>query len=848
MTGALPWGAAWRLARRELSARFRGLGLLIACLFLGVGALAAIGTLTGAIERGLTGRGRVILGGDVEVAVWQRGLTPAETALLAGWGTLSTGTRSQAMASFGEASAPVELKAVDAAWPMIERLTLADGRKVGAPPAGSAWLAPGAAARLGVRTGQSISISGAPLTVGGVIADEPDRVGEGFALGPTVIVGAGFPQAAGLNAPGAMYRSKTRLACARACNAAAIADAIRAKFPNAGFEIRTRDKAAPGAEAFVEHMGDFLTLVGLAALVIAGIGIGGGTASYLEARRAGIATLKVLGATSGDIARVYTLQIGAAAVVGSMAGMAAGALLVPLLARALSGALAGLLLPVETGFSVDIAALARAAAFGLLVALVFAAGPLAAARAFPAMTLLRARVEPRVTRDPAGWVPSALGLAAIIGLAFAGSAAPKVTAIFLGGAAALIGLLGALGWGIRRAAARLPRPASPIARLALGNLHRPGAQTGRLVTALGFGLSAFVLLAVVQTGLDANIAARIPARAPDYFVLDLAPERLAQFNSVVKAAAPGAKIRSVPALRGAILAYGPAAHMTRVADLAAIPDGAWALKGERGLTYADSIPEGNSLTAGAWWEAGYTGPPLVSIDAKLAEALGLHLGDRITIGVLGIERSATIASFRSIDWDSFGFNYVLVFSPNTLSDAPHRLAATIALMPGATRGEHDGVLRALTRQFSETSVIEVGAILADARAILTQMSTAILAAASVAVLAGIAVLLGAIAAARASRLYDNVILRLLGASRGQLLALQLAEFAALTLILAVVALALGGALGWLVLVQLFKFAFLPDWLRVLAVLGAGLVLILGFALAGSLPLLRARPAAALREL
>src|SRR5258708_588061 len=258
----------------------------------------------------------------------------------------------------------------------------------------------------------------------------------------------------------------------------------------------------------------------------------------------------------------------------------------------------------------------------------------------------------------------------------------------------------------------------------------------------------------------------------------------------------------VPALRGAILAYGPEGAMTRVADLKSIPDNAWALRGERGLTYADAIPEGNSLTKGQWWPKNYTGPPLVSIDEKLADALDLKLGDRLTISLLGVERSARIASLRRIDWDSMGFNYVLVFSPNTLIDAPHNLAATIDVPPGAARG---GLLRRLVRAFPASSVIETGAILRDARALLTQMSMAILAAAWVAVLAGIAVLLGAIAAARSSRTYDNVVLRVLGASRRQLLLLQLVEYGLLAGVLAIVSLALGSAIAWLTIVKLFDF-------------------------------------------
>ena len=661
-----------------------------------------------------------------------------------------------------------------------------------------------------------------------------------YTLGAVVIVAADVPARTGLTLPGAMYRSKYRIALPAGRDPQAVADQLKAKFPSAGFELRTRDKAAPGAERFVSRMGDFLVLVGLAALAIAGIGIGGGVASYLEARRTSVATLKVLGATSGDIARVYLLQVGVAALVGSAFGLIAGVLVTPLLAAAL-----GSLLPVSPDLVFDPGALARAALYGLLIALVFAAPPLLAARRFPAMALLRARVTPlrQTWRDAA--LPVGLGMSAIAALALLTSKAKLVTAWFLGGSLALLLLLGGLGWLIRWLAAHAPRPKAPLLRIALANLHRPGAQTGALVTALGFGLAAFVSLAAIQTSLDANIMARVPQRAPDYFVLDVPKDRSGEFQAAVAKVAPAAKVRMVPALRGAILAYGPEAAMIRVADLKEIPEEAWPLRGERGLTYSDTVPEGNSVTKGQWWPAHYSGEPLVSIDEKLAEALNLKLGDKLTIGLLGVERSARIASFRRIDWDSMGFNYVLVFSPNAIEDAPHNLAATINLPKGGKRGD---LLRALVRAFPSSSVIEVGGVLTQARDLLRQVSLAILSAASVAVLAGIAVLLGAIAAARAARIYDNVILRVLGASRRQLLVLQLAEYALLSALLAGVALALGSAIAWLVVVQLFSFDWLPNWPQVLAVLGLGLALVIAFALAASLPLLRARPAQALREL
>ena len=837
----ISWRTAWTIARRDLHRRFRGLRLLLVCLFLGVGALAAIGSLTANIRTELQDRGREILGGDLEVEVWQRDLTEAERAALTALGEVSGGTRMQAMASGADAAAPIELKAVDDKWPLVGNLTLVDGNIAPAPGPDEAYLSEAAAQRLGLDPGDMVTIGGIPLSVAGIIGEEPDRLSEGFALGPTVLVARDLPDRAGLTAPGSMYESKYRVAFADAGrDPAVIQESLEEQFPNAGFDYRTRDRASPGADRFVSRLGEFLTLVGLAALLIAGIGIGGGVASYLEARRQGIATLKILGATGKDIARIYALQIGAAALAGALAGLLAGLLATPLIAQAL-----GSLLPIRSGFIADPGALFRAAAFGMLVALVFAAPPIIRARHFPAMTIMRARVTPLTGQWRAYLLPVGLGLVGILVLALVGAPQPWLSALFLAGAGVVLGVLALVGAAIRAAARRVPRPRDPILRAAIANLHRPGARTGALVTALGFGLSAFVLLAGIQTSLDANIQRDIPREAPDFFALDIPRDGVERFEQTVRAEFPDASLRVVPNLRGAILAYGPQGSMTRVADLEEIPEGAWPLRGERGLTYADEIPPGNSLVEGAWWTQGHSGEPLVSIDVEFARALDLGVGDYLTIGVLGVERTARIASLRRIDWESLGFNYVLVFSPNALADAPHNVAATIDLPAGSDTGP---MLRALVREFPSSSVIEVGAVLAEARTILEQVGTAILVAASVAVLAGLAVLIGAIAAARAARLYDLVLLRVLGASQRQLVILQLAEFMLLAIILALLALALGSAMGWLVVVQQFEFEWLPDWRRVLAVLGAGLAMVLGFALAATLPMLRTKPAKALRTL
>lgn len=840
---SLPFSTAWRIARRDLNARFRGLRLLLVCIFLGTAALAAIGTLTAAIENELASSGQELLGGDIEVEVWQRDLRPDEVKALSAYGTISSGYRMQAMASTPEAAAPIELKAVDGKWPMFGTLLLADGRKVAAPTGKDAWVAATALERLGIKVGESFKVGTVTLRAAGVIADEPDRLSEGFQLGPTIIVAQGVPAEAGLLAPGALYQSKTRVAFANpARDPSAVEEAIAERFPTAGFDIRTRDRASPGADRFVRQMSDFLTLVGLAALVIAGIGIAGGVSSYLDQRRASIATLKVLGATSADIVRIYAMQIGVAALAGSLAGLAAGVLVTPLLASALQG-----LLPVESGFIISPPALLLAASYGLLVAFAFAAAPLLRARTFPAMALMRSGIVP-LARDRRALLATGIGIAGVCALALLTTAQPMLSGGFLLGAGGALALLAGMGWGIQTLARRLPRPRNPLLRSAIANIHRPGAPTGALVTALGFGLAAFVLLAAVQSAIDGNIARRVPMEAPDYFVLDVPVAKEPRFFALVQREFPKAALRTVPTLRGAVLAYGPKDKLTRVADLEEIPEGAWVLRGERALTYADTTPEGNRVIAGQWWSPFHKGEPLVSIDAEFARAVGLEVGDYLTIGILGTERTARIANIREIDWESMGFNFVLVFSRNAISDAPHNLSATIDLPEGADPAARGRLLRALVKEMPSSSVIEVGGILVEARKLLEQVSLATLAAAAVTVLAGLAVLMGAIAAARAARTYDTVMLRVLGASRRQILLLQLAEYGLLAGLLALVALALGGGLAWVVITQLFEFDWLPDWGEVLGVLGLGTALVLGFALAGSLPLLGAKPARALREL
>jgi putative ABC transport system permease protein len=845
------WQQIWAIARRDLSGRFRGLRLLLVCLFLGVATLATIGSLTASITGELSARGQVILGGDIEITMSQRLATAEEKAAFAAEAApddISETVRMQAMAQRAqpddsETSADAvlsELKGVDNSYPLYGTLELQQGKFDRNLAPDQVLVGQGLVDRLGLAMGDTLRFGDAGFTVAGIIVNEPDRVGEGFTLGPVALVSMQGIERTGLIQPGSMYEAKYRLRLPDDRATMPVMTRLKMQFAEAGWEMKDRDNGAPGATRFIERMGQFLSLVGLTALVIAGIGVGNGVASYLAGKRGSIATLKVLGAQSGDILRIYLMQIVIVAALAIGAGVLAGIVL-----PALVIAYAGDILPVQPGFAVHPLPLLVSALYGLLIALVFALPPLANARYVPAARLFRSVVEARRWPDRTTLMLVGSGIVLIVAIALLTARNPLFSAGFMAAAVSVLAVLAAIGWAVQKLAAGLPRPKAPLLRLALANLHRPGSQTAQLVIALGLGLTLFVALAAIQTSLNNEISRNVPKDAPNLFVLDVPVAQEAEFRKIITDTAPDAAVNVVPALRGSITGY----RDIRVAELPDIPDNAWALRGERGLTYADRLPEGSELESGEWWPADYDGPPLVSVDQEMADALQLQIGDPLTVSLLGREFTATVASTRQINWDTMGFNYVMVFSPNTLRDAPHNLAATVSLGDsGDAVAAERTIMRGLLDTFPSASVVEVRSVIGQLREILTQMAAAIAAAASIAIFSGIAVLVGAIAASRQSRIYDSVILKTLGATRRQILSTQALEYGLLAILLAIVALAIGVFAGWYVIVEIFDFNFVPDWPVVFMTLGGGAILTLGLGLIGSLPILAARPARALRQL
>ncbi|MDR6788305.1 putative ABC transport system permease protein [Sphingomonas sp. BE138] len=828
--------SAWTLALRDLRRGGRGLILLAMCLFLGTAALAGIGSLSAAMLAALDAQGRAMLGGDLEMVVSQRRATPEELAAFAAAGPVAEVVSLRAMVHSGsDQSALAELRGVDDRWPLVGRFRMAPGALATRPHGREAAIAPALAERLGVTVGGTIRLGTVPFRVVGLIAQEPDRLGAGFALGSPVLVDLRGLDASALIQPGSLYRSGYRIVLPPRVDAEATGKRLAARFAGAGWTPRTTENAGRGVRGGIATLGQFLLLVGLAALAIAGVGVGSGVAAYLAARTKMIATLKVLGARSPLIARLFLIELGLVGAAGMLPGLVLGAAVPWIVTR-----IAGNALPVVPRLAIYPGPLATAAVLGVLVALLFALPALAQARRVPAATLLRDALAD--TGRPSWRVLTAMAalLAALVALAVLSASDRWLALGFVAAIAGLVALLWGVGIMLRRALARVPRPRGALPRLALANLHRPGAATDRLVVALGLGFSLFVALAVIDSSLSAELAGSAPARAPRFFAADVPAEDAATFRGAVRRAAPGARIEAVPSLRGAIVAI----KGVPVTQLRTLPADAWVLRGDRTLTWSAGVPPRNQVVAGRWWPADYRGPPLVSIEDRAAAALGLRIGDEITVSVLGVDVPARIAALRRIDWQGLGLNFAIVFSPGYIEEAPHSLLASIYAPPG-----RDGAIaRAVAAAMPAVTLIRTGDVIGQVSALLGQIATAVRVAAAATVLAGLAVLVGAVAASGRARRYDAVVLKLLGGSMRQVLGAQAIEYALLAALLSAVALAAGGAAGWYVVTRVFDMGFAPDWGRVAATLALASAITLGIGVAGSVPALRARPARMLRTL
>lgn len=838
------WALAAAFARRELRGGIRGFRVFLACLLLGVAVIAAVGSLAAGVREAIEADARLLLGGDVELSFTHRHATPEQLAAMAESGAVSTVVEMRAMARTAQQRALVELKAVDGAYPLIGAILLA--RRANADTDLQAALAQrdgawGAAleratmVRLGVAIGDTIRIGDADFQVRAEIEAEPDRTTNPITLGPRVMIGAAALPDTGLIQLGSLIRYGYRIRLARAADATAFAEAIKARFPDAGWRVRMITEAAPGLQRWIDRIAMFLTLVGLTALLVGGVGVANAVRNYLDGKRATIAIFKCLGAPGPLTLRIYFVQIMVLAVVGVVAGLAIGAA-VPLLAGPLVAAQIG----VAVRAGIYPGPLLLAASFGLLTAFAFSLWPLARAREIPPAALFRDLVAPE-RRWPRPSYVAATALAAVLlaVLTVASSIDRKIALGFVAASAVTFVLFLAAGWAIAAAARSATRVRHPGLRLALANMHRPGSPTGGIVMSLGIGLTVLVVITQIHGNFARELREQLPQIAPTFFFIDIQPDQVETFDRIMTTTPGVTQFRRVPSLRGRITRL----NGVPVNEARMEPGVRWAVGSDRGLTYSPTPPEGTRIAAGEWWPADYNGPPLVSFDAGLAAGMGLSVGDTMTFNVLGIEVEARIANLRWINWTNLGINFTTIFAPGTLEGAPQTWIATAS----SGQAAEDEIERRVTDAMANASTIRVRNALATIDSMLSMISDAAGVTAGLTLVAGTLVLAGAMAASQRKRIYDAVVLKVLGARRRDVIAAFLIEFGLIGLLAALIAAAIGTVCAYLLWDAYLRgrFVFMP-W-SVVAIALFAVVLVGGLGLAGTWRALGQKSAPVLRN-
>jgi putative ABC transport system permease protein len=798
-----------RLAARDLRGGVRGFAVFMLCIALGVMAIAGVGSVAASLTDGIAREGRVILGADVAFSLIPREASAAERAFLESQGRLSVAATFRAMARVEDGrTALIEIKAVDDRYPLYGAVGLDPDQPLAAvlERRGGAFGAaadPVLLARLDLPPGGSIKVGQASIEIRAALTSEPDKIAGGIGFGPRLLISEDALRATGLVQPGSLVRWHYRLQLPAGdltdAKVTSVVAAAATQFPDAGWDVRTRTNASPSLAQDVERFTQYLTLVGLTALLVGGVGVANAVKDHLDRKRTVIAVLKSVGATGADVFAIYLVQAIGLACIGALPGLALGAALPFLIAWGL-----GAVLPLPIAPALHVGVLALALVYGVLTAIAFALWPLGRAHDVPVSMLFRDEVAGDARWPRRSYVAATVLVGGTLAALAVGLAHDhRTAAVFVAAAAAVLVMLRLVAAVLMRIARRLPHARATVLRIAIANVHRPGALTTSVVLSLGLGLALLVTVIEIDGNLQAQFMAALPERAPSFFFLDIPATDAGAFDDSIRRHAPTATLERVPMLRGRIVA----ANGVAIEALKPAASAAWVLQSDRGITYSNEVPAGSRVVEGQWWTPDPQGPPLVSFEKKIADGLGLKLGDTVTVNVLGRVLTARIANLRTLDWQSLGINFVMVFSPATFRDAPHTDIATLTYPGGSTTAQEIALLKAVADDFPSVTAVRVRDALDAVGHVVRNLVLGLRGATALTLVVALLVLGGALASGHQNRVRDAVVLKVLGASRGRLLSAYVLEYLLVGGATALFGIAAGSAAAALVLTQVMNLSF-----------------------------------------
>ncbi len=842
---------AIRMAWRETRGAARHFAVLLGCVALGVAALVSVGTFAANLDRTLTREARTLTGGDLELRSAQPLDATARAALdeLVRKGAVVTTVRemvAMARAPARGATLLVELKAVEHAYPLYGHVETAPPESLDALLAdrgdsGGALVEARLLERLGIAVGDRLVIGSARFTVTGLLVREPDRSAGLVTLGPRMLVAAHSLERTGLLQIGSRVRYRTLARLPAGVAAQAAAGELARAIGDPTVRIGAFDESQPGLRRFLSQLATYLGLVGLASLLVGGVGIASSVATFLRRQLATIAILKCLGAGSRVLLATYLIQTLTLALLGSLAGAALGLAVQPLLVRALAP-----FAPFALETRWDVGTLARGLALGLLAALLCALWPLLAVRAVPPSLILRRDVDASAWRARRPWAAALPILAGLAALAIWQAGSLRLGGIFAGAALAALAILFGLSRAVVTLARWVPRARGLAWRQGLAGLDRPGGHTVRVVVALGLGVMLLVAIALLEANLGRQLAYEQKREAPAFFFIDVQPDQREPFSRLVGDVSGGIAPAMTPIVRARLAAIDGKPVTRELIDRRKrkTPDKVWYLTREYMLTWAAAAPPANAITRGRWWTADEASArPRVSVEDEAAKYFGVHVGDTLTFDIQGVPIEAEVMNLRKVDWQSLTVNFFMILSPGALDGAPTIYLATTRVPADLETRLQDSVVAA----FPNVTAIPLRSVLERVSEVLAQISFAVRFMALFSIAAGLVVMAGALAATRYQRLYESVILKTLGATRWAIARAFAVEYACLGAAAGLGGTGLAAVLAWIIL----RFVLDTPWTLEPETLILGVVLTtlvsLAVGLLATVRLLGRKPLSVLRQ-
>ncbi len=800
---------AIRSFRREI--RSGEMLVLLAAVSLAVAALTAVGFLTDRIGKAVARQANEVLAADLRLRSQEP--IPEEWSRLADEYRLQTAkTMSFPSVVFkGESSALSSVKVVSDNYPLRGSVRVADQlfgeqRVVdGIPANGEIWADGALLARLGADIGDTVAIGELDLRVSAVLTYRPDQ-SIGFAsLAPSVLMNIEDINRSGLIGEG----SRVRYALLVAGDEQAVSDfnaAIEDELPDS-VRIRSQEESSERAYNAADRAQRFLSLTAVISLLLSAVAVAMSARRFAQRRMDTVALMKSLGATQRFVISVALIQLVMLGILGVMAGSIAGFAAEELLANILADLLQGDL--PDPGLRPVILASGSA----LVLLLGFALPSMLQLRNTPPLRVLRHDAVPPA---PSRLLVAGLSLAAVAALLYRSVGDPRMLVILIGGILVIAALLYLVGRALVASIGRFRSGVGVAWRYGLANVARRGRDSAVQVVAFGLGITVLLLLTLVRTDLLEGWQQTLDAEAPNHFLINIQPHEVDDVGALFEQNGMARPVFT-PLVRARMTTINGESVKEREYPN---EDGRWLANREANLSFAAEMSSSNELIDGEWWPTGYDGPPLVSIEEESATNAGLALGDELEFFVAGREVTATIASIRKVNWDSFQPNFFIVLSPGALDGMPMTYISSMRIEP-----DEQPMLVNLVRAHPSVSVIDLDAILQQVRGIIEKASLAVQAVFVFTLAAGIAVLFAAVQSTIDERRFESAMLRALGARKRTVFSGVMAEFAALGLAAGILASAGASILAAMVAVQLFQLPYEFNPLLWVVGVAAGVVVV-----------------------